>query len=97
VLDAERNGIPSKLNDKKLMDISDGFRPLSTLVAITFYKCTATFRTHCTWRWAVSFKLRLASPNEEIYDFYGTGWAPNSNQLIFKLANSPPLTLNNSV
>jgi hypothetical protein len=57
VLDAERIGGPSKLNDKKLMDISDSMLrspskslPVSTLVDITsniFYKCTATFRTHC--------------------------------------------------
>jgi hypothetical protein len=44
VLDAERSGRPSNLNDKRLMDIFDS-RPVSRLVDITsstFYKCTAT-------------------------------------------------------
>jgi transposase len=46
VLDAERSGRPSKLNDEKLMDISDTML-LVDITSNAFYKCTANFRTHC--------------------------------------------------
>jgi hypothetical protein len=56
VLDAERSGRPSKLNDTKLMKIPDpilrspskSLRKLALvdITSSTFYKCTATFRKH---------------------------------------------------
>jgi hypothetical protein len=41
VLDTERGRRPSKLNDKKLMDVSDSM--LVDITPNTFYKRTATF------------------------------------------------------
>jgi hypothetical protein len=42
VLDAEQSRRPSKLNDKKLMDISYSML-LVNITFNTFYKCTVTF------------------------------------------------------
>jgi transposase len=43
VLDAERSGRSSKLNDKKLMDISD-----SMLLAILLFEVTVNSKRYCT-------------------------------------------------
>jgi hypothetical protein len=59
VLDAERSGRPSKLNDKKLMDISDS--ALEDFTSSNFYKCTATFRT-LSYRKCLRIKLNVFRP-----------------------------------
>jgi hypothetical protein len=50
VLYTEWSGRPSKFNVKKLMNISDSLLQFGAREARnTFYKCTVTFWTHCSW------------------------------------------------